>query len=52
MGRLVPADRHPVGVVDDDVGGLQDRVGEEGVVDVVGLLELLLLVATASARPS
>ena len=50
--RLVLADRYPRCLVDDDVRGLQDRVGEQGVVDVVGLLELLLLVGRRAFEPA
>ena len=38
VGGLVLADRDQRRLVDDDVGGLQDRVGEQPVVDVVGLV--------------
>ena len=41
--HLVGAHRHPVGLVDDDVGGLQQRVAEEAVGAEVAVLELLLL---------
>src|SRR6185369_1042498 len=52
VGGLVLADRDAVGAVDDDVGGLQDRVGEQRVVDVVGLLLLLLLVGRRPLDPA
>ena len=52
VGRLVLADRDAVGAVDDDVGRLQDRVGEQRVVDVVGLLLASSPCRSASARPS
>jgi hypothetical protein len=38
VGGLVLADRHQRRLVDDDVGRLQDRVGQQAVVDVVGLV--------------
>ena len=50
--RLVLADRHERRLVDDDVGGLQDRVGEQPVVDVVGLVALLLLVGRRPLEPA
>ena len=43
VGRLVPADRHERRLVDDDVGRLEDRVGQQPVVDVVGLLAVFSL---------
>ena len=52
VGRLVLADRHERRLVDDDVGGLQDRVGEQAVVDVVGLVALLLLVGRRPLQPA
>ena len=39
-------------LVDDDVGGLQDRVREQAVVDVVRLLLLLLLVGRRPLHPA
>ena len=41
--RLVLAHRDERRLVDDDVGGLEDRVGEQPVVDVVGLVALFSL---------
>ena len=52
VGRLVLADRHERRLVDDDVGGLQDRVGEQAVVDVVGLVLPSSPCRSASARAS
>ena len=52
MGRLVLADGHERGLVDDDVGGLQDRVREQPVVDVVGLVLALLLVRRGALQPA
>ena len=52
MGRLVLADRHERRLVDDDVGGLQDRVGQQAVVDVIGLVLLLLLVRRRALEPA
>ena len=43
VGRLVLAHRHVSGVVDGDVGGLEHRVGQQRVVDVIGLRPLLVL---------
>ena len=50
--RLVLADRHERRLVDDDVGRLQDGVGEQAVVDVVGLLLALLLVGRRPLEPA
>ena len=50
--RLVLADRHQRRLVDDDVGRLQDRVGQQAVVDVVGLVGLLLLVGRRPLEPA
>ena len=52
VGGLVLADRHERRLVDDDVGRLQDRVGEQPVVDVVGLVGLLLLVRRRALEPA
>ncbi|MGA7311496.1 MAG: hypothetical protein WBX05_21375, partial [Pseudolabrys sp.] len=52
VGRLVLAHRHQRRLVDDDVGGLQDRIGEQPVVDVVGLAPLLLLVRRRALEPA
>ena len=52
VGGLVLADRHERRLVDDDVGGLQDRIGEQAVVDVVGLAALLLLVRRRALEPA
>ena len=47
MRHLVLADRHLVGVVDEDVRALQQRVAEEPVGGQVALAQLLLLVLVA-----
>ena len=52
VGGLVLADRHERGLVDDDVGRLQDRVGQQPVIDVVGLVGLLLLVRRGPLQPA
>ncbi len=52
VGRLVPPDRHERRLVDDDVGRLEDRVGQQPVVDVVGLELLLLLVGRRPLEPA
>ena len=52
VGGLVLADRDERRLVDDDVGRLEDRVGEQPVVDVVGLLLLLLLVGRGPLQPA
>ena len=52
MGGLVLADRHERRLVDDDVGRLEDRVGQQPVVDVVGLVGLLLLVRRGPLQPA
>ena len=52
VGGLVPADRHERRLVDDDVGRLQDGVGQQAVVDVVGLLLDLLLVGRRPLQPA
>ena len=52
VGGLVLADRHERRLVDDDVGGLQDRVREQAVVDVVGLVLASSPCRSASARAS
>ena len=49
---LVLADGHQRRLVDDDVGRLQDGVGEQAVVDVVGLLLALLLVGRRPLEPA
>ena len=51
VGGLVLADRHKGRLVDHDVRGLQHRVGQESVVDVVRLELLLLLVGRRALRP-
>ena len=52
VGGLVLADRHERRLVDDDVGGLQDRVRQQPVVDVVGLGLALLLVGRRALQPA
>ena len=49
---LVLADRHQRRLVDDDVAGLQDRVRQQPVVDVVRLALLLLLVCRRPLQPA
>ena len=49
---LVPADGDERRLVDDDVGRLQDGVGQQAVVDVVGLAALLLLVGRGPLEPA
>ena len=52
MSGLVLAHGHQRRLVDDDVGGLEDRVGEQTVVDVIGLEPLLLLVGRRPLEPA
>jgi len=47
VGHLIGADGHEVGLVEQDVGGLQERVAEEAVGGEVLLAQLLLLVLVA-----
>jgi len=51
VGGLVLPDRHPAGLVDDDVRGLQDRVVEQPHA-VVDPLVLLLLVGRRALHPA
>jgi hypothetical protein len=43
MGELILTDRNAVGAVDDNIGGLQDRIAQESIGPKVFLIELLLL---------
>ena len=52
MSRLIPPHWDERRLVDHDVGGLENRVREEPVVDVVGLLRLLFLVCRRSLEPA
>jgi hypothetical protein len=52
VGRLVLADGHERRLIDHDVGRLQDGVGQQPVVDVVGLVLPLLLVGRRAFQPA
>ena len=52
MRRLVLPDRHERRLVDDDVRCLQDGVGQQPIVDVVGLLLPFLLVRWGPLEPA
>jgi hypothetical protein len=49
---LILAHRHHARLRQENIGRLQDRVGEEAVVDVVGLLRLLLLIGRSALDPA
>ena len=52
MCGLILANRHHARLRQQNVGRLQDRVGEEAVVDVVGLLRLLLFIGRSALDPA